>query len=203
MISSPRSTVSGCTHTGRVMLEATHDSIDGWPLGRAFPMHRPMQSITLQVILRTVFGVGGRAAFRRAGGRAAADARRHRPHPMFLLPLLQHDLGPLSPWGRFRREARRAGAILRSEIRRGREMGAGQQGQGHLSPASGSAPAGRTDVLAMMLDARDDKGSPLSEDEVHDELVTLLVAGHETTATALAWPDSCDGSCRTARSGSD
>src|SRR6185437_853439 len=65
----------------------------------------------------------------------------------------------------------RASGILRAEIRRGREQGT----------------QGRTDVLAMMLDARDEKGAPLSEDEIHDELVTLLVAGHETTATALAW----------------
>ena len=47
--------------------------------------------------------------------------------------------------------------------------------------------AGRTDVLALMLDARDDAGLPLSDEELHDELITLLVAGHETTATALAW----------------
>jgi cytochrome P450 len=64
-----------------------------------------------------------------------------------------------------------ASAILREEIRAGRARGT----------------AGRTDVLAMMLDARDENGQPLSEDDVHDELVTLLLAGHETTATSLSW----------------
>jgi cytochrome P450 len=155
---------------GRTMLDVTHQSIDGWPLGRTFPVHRPMQDITLQIILRTVFGVeeGPRLAELADALKGMLDATAN---PILLFPFMQRDLGPLSPWGRVRRQARRASDILRSEIRRGREKGS----------------SGRLDVLAMMLDARDDKGRPLSEDEVHDELVTLLVAGHETTATALAW----------------
>jgi cytochrome P450 len=84
---------------------------------------------------------------------------------------MQRDLGRFSPWGRFLHYGERASQILRDEIRRGRREGA----------------TGRTDVLAMMLDARDEAGTPMSEDEIHDELVTLLTAGHETTATALAW----------------
>jgi cytochrome P450 len=91
--------------------------------------------------------------------------------PMLLFPFMQRDLGSWSPWGRFSRLAARAGEILRAEIRRGRAEGT----------------AGRSDVLAMMLEARDEAGQPLTEDEIHDELVTLLIAGHETTATALAW----------------
>jgi cytochrome P450 len=155
---------------GRAMLDATNDSIDGWPLERTFPVHRPMQAITLQVILRTVFGVEEGPRFTEL-----ADALRQMldatANPILLFPFMQRDLGPFSPWRRFKRHAQHASDILRSEIRRGREAGT----------------SGRVDVLAMMLDARDDAGRPLSEDEVHDELVTLLVAGHETTATALAW----------------
>jgi cytochrome P450 len=155
---------------GRTMIDMTHEAIDGLPLGHTFPVHRPMQSITLQVILRTVFGIEEGPRFAEL-----ADVLRRMldstSNPLFLLPFLQRDLGAFSPWGRFLRLARQAGDILRAEIRRGRETGT----------------AGRSDVLAMMLDARDEKGAPLSEDEVHDELVTLLVAGHETTATALAW----------------
>jgi cytochrome P450 len=155
---------------GRTMVDMTDDSIDGWPVGEAFAVQRPMQSITLEVILRTVFGVadGPRFAELAVVLRRMLDATAN---PALLVTWLQRDLGPLSPWGRYLRYAARASAILRAEIRRGRAEGT----------------AGRTDVLAMMLDARDDEGQPLSEDEVHDELVTLLVAGHETTATALAW----------------
>jgi cytochrome P450 len=155
---------------GRAMLEATHDSVDGWPLGRPFAVHRPMLDVTLQVILRTVFGVGEGPRFT-----ALAEALRRMldatANPLLLFPFMQRDLGPVTPWGRFKRQLGRASEILRSEIRFGREQGT----------------TGRLDVLAMMLDARDEKGAPLSEDEVHDELLTLLVAGHETTATALAW----------------
>jgi cytochrome P450 len=155
---------------GRTMIDMTDDSIDGWPVGEAFAVQRPMQAITLEVILRTVFGVAEGPRF----GELAVVLRRMldaTANPALILTWLQRDLGPLSPWERYLRYARRASAILRAEIRRGRAEGT----------------AGRTDVLAMMLDARDDEGRPLSEDEVHDELVTLLVAGHETTATALAW----------------
>jgi cytochrome P450 len=155
---------------GLTMLDVANQSIDAWPVGHTFPVHRPMQDITLQIILRTVFGVEEGPRFTELADalKGMLDATAN---PILLFPFMQRDLGPISPWGRFRRQARRASDILRSEIRRGREK----------------ASSGRLDVLAMMLDARDDKGRPLSEDEVHDELVTLLVAGHETTATALAW----------------
>jgi cytochrome P450 len=155
---------------GRTMIDVTHESVDRWPVGRAFPVHDPMQDVTLQVILRTVFGVQEGPRFAELAEvlkRVLAVGTR----PIMLMPWMQRDLGPLSPWGRFLRTSARGSAILRAEIRRGRREGT----------------AGRSDVLAMMLDARDESGAPLSEDEVHDELVTLLVAGHETTATALAW----------------
>jgi cytochrome P450 len=155
---------------GRTMMDLAHDSIDSWPVGEPFAVHAPMQGITLGVIIRTVFGVESGPRFTRL-----ADLLRRGlkagAWPGLLFPLMQKDLGPMSPWGKFRRLGDQSSAILREEIRRGRDR----------------MTAGRTDVLAMMLDARDDSGQPLTEDEIHDELVTLLVAGHETTATALAW----------------
>jgi cytochrome P450 len=155
---------------GRTMVDMADDSIDRWPVGTPFAVQRSMQSITLEVILRTVFGVAEGPRFAELADvlRRMLDATAN---PALFILWLQRDLGPLSPWGRYLTYARRATAILRAEIRRGRAEGT----------------AGRTDVLAMMLDARDEQGRPLSEDEVHDELMTLLVAGHETTATALAW----------------
>lgn len=155
---------------GRTMIELSHEEIDRWALGRRFSVHQPMQEITLGVIIRTVFGVQEGPRFTELAElmKRVLDIAQH---PIYLFPWMQKDLGPLSPWGRFKRFGERASGILRAEIRRGRAQGT----------------QGRTDVLAMMLDARDEKGAPLSEDEVHDELVTLLVAGHETTATALAW----------------
>ena len=155
---------------GHSMIELAHDSIDRWPIGEAFAVHRPMQSVTLQVIVRTVFGVEEGPRFTEVSDLVARTLEAST-WPGLLFPFLQLDLGRYSPWGRFLRLQRRSGEILRGEIRRGRERGT----------------AGRTDVLATLLEARDEAGRPLTEDEVHDELVTLLVAGHETTATSLAW----------------
>ncbi len=155
---------------GQTMIDMSQQSIDGWPIGEPFPIHRPMQSVALQIILRTVFGIGEGPRFAELA-QLLTTALDLMAHPMLLFPVMQRDLGPYSPWGRFKRLGARASAILRGEIRRGREGGT----------------TGRTDVLAMLLEARDELGRHLTEDEIHDELVTLLVAGHETTATALSW----------------
>jgi len=155
---------------GRSMIGLTHDSIDRWPLGRPFPVHGPMQAVTLQVIIRTVFGIEAGPRFRELADVLTQAIHTGAWAPL-LLPFMQRDWGRHSPWGRFLRLGTRANEILRGEVRRGRERGT----------------AGRSDVLAMMLEARDDAGQPLSEEEIVDELVTLLTAGHETTATALAW----------------
>jgi cytochrome P450 len=83
------------------------------------------------------------------------------------VPALRRDLGPLSPWGRFTRLKARVDALLRDEIRRRRE-----------SPAAGGAPGGG--AIGAML-------GEMEDGELADALMTLLVAGHETTATSLAW----------------
>ena len=155
---------------GRTMIDMTEASLAGWPRGRAFPVHRPMQSITLQVILRTVFGVGAGPIFEDFAG-LLAQSLDVLAWPGLLFPVLQRDLGPVTPWAKWLRLRERATRLLRDEIHR----------------AQAADRSGRSDVLAMLLDARDEQGQGLTEDELHDELVTLLVAGHETTATALAW----------------
>jgi cytochrome P450 len=155
---------------GHAMLEAANDAIDEFPVGRTFAVHRPMQAITLAIIIRTVFGIAEGSRFD-ALSAALTRSLDIAAWPGLLFDFMQKDLGRLSPWGRYLKYANQGSEILRAEIRRGREQGTGQ----------------RSDVLAMMLGARDEEGKPLSEDEIHDELVTLLVAGHETTATALAW----------------
>jgi cytochrome P450 len=152
------------------MTEIAHDAIDRLPVGVPFPIVRVMQSITLQIIVRTVFGVqDGRELPELTDALSRSIDAAARPY--LLLPPMQRDLGPLSPWGRFLRHGARASAMLRSAIRRGRV---------DVDPH-------RTDVLALLLAARDENGQAMGEDEIHDELVTMLVAGHETTATALGW----------------
>ena len=155
---------------GRTMIDLAHDAIDRMPVGVPFRAHQPMQSFTLQVIVRTVFGVEEGPRFEELADvlTRSLDASAW---PGLLFPFMQHDLGPLSPWGRWLRLRDRASALIRAEIRRARA----------------ARDEKRDDVLSMMLEAKDERGEPLAEDEIHDELVTLLVAGHETTATSLAW----------------
>ena len=160
---------------GQVMLDAAHDALDRWPLRRPFPVHAEMQKITLEVILRAVFGIDEVAPLAELS-RLLAELLDIAAWPPLLIPALQRDLGPLSPWGRFLRKGAVIERLLLDQIRRRR-----------AELAAGAQPAARADVLSLLVAARDESGQALTDEELRDELVTLLVAGHETTATALAW----------------
>ncbi len=149
---------------GRTMMDLARAAIERMPMGRPFPVHTPMQSLTLQIIVRTVFGVEEGERFAELADRLARSLDASA-WPGLLFPFMQRDLGPLSPWGRWVRLRDRASELIMAEIARARA----------------AKDRGRTDVLSMMLETE------LSDEEIHDELVTLLVAGHETTATSLAW----------------
>ncbi len=158
---------------GRLVRESAQRVLDGWPLGHPFPIHHEMQTITLDVILRAVFGIddGPRLVeLRRRIDRflALADG----PAAAFVVPpFLQVELRGLSPWGQYVRRARAIDDILYAEMARRRTEGT----------------AGRTDILSLLLDARDQHGERMTDPELRDEMFTLLMAGHETTATSLAW----------------
>src|SRR5439155_16409567 len=158
---------------GRMIREITDRVIARWPLGRPFPVHREMQAITLDVILRAVFGLEDGALLARVrdtllsllklfGGPAAA---------FLAIPALQFELRGLTPWGRFVRCRRELDRVLLAEIARRRAEGS----------------AGRTDVLSLLIEARDEQGEPMCDQELLDEMFTILGAGHETTAGALSW----------------
>ncbi|MBV8429743.1 MAG: cytochrome P450 [Solirubrobacterales bacterium] len=155
-----------------LMSEIAAQEIERWPRGEPYPVRPRMQAITLEIILRTVFGLeqGERLEKLRVELRGLLDILT-RPE-MFLAPVL---LGPerLAHFGPFKRLHERVDALIYAEIAERRR-----------------APdlAQREDILSMLLEARHESdGSPMTDKEIRDELVTLLVAGHETTATALAW----------------
>jgi cytochrome P450 len=150
---------------GRVMQETTDLVVAGWPIGRPFPVRPEMQRITLDVIMRTVFGVT-----KGLDGLGAALTRLLDAGTNPLAMLVPLELGGLTPRGRFARVAREVDAALFAEIARRR---AGE-GLGD-------------DILSILVAARDEAGEPMSDAELRDEMITLLVAGYETTATALAW----------------
>ena len=141
-----------------------------WPRGRAFPLRPRMQAITLEVILRAVFGI--REAGRLDRLRALLPQLLDHGTVIVWLPFLRRDLGPGSPWRRFTRVRAEVDVLLLDEIQRRR---------------AASDLEDRDDVLSMLLVARGEDGEPMGEGELRDELMTLLLAGHETTATGLAW----------------
>jgi cytochrome P450 len=152
------------------MRDVTEAAVATWPTGRPFPLLVETQAITLDIIVRTVFGMAEGAAM------ATLRDRLRRfislaVNPLSLWPVLQVDLGPLSPWGRFVRLRREIDGLLDAEIAARRTAG---------NPES-------SDVLSLLLSVRDEQGEPMPDDHLRDELMTLLLAGHETTATALAW----------------
>jgi cytochrome P450 len=163
----------------RTMREVTEREIAGWPLGERLALHPSMQRVTLEIILRTVFGlddgddlVALRQALMRPLDRAATPLGS-----VSMLPPLRHDLGGFSPWAAFKREIREADALIYRQIERRRQA---------LRSQGAGAPVG-TDILSMLLEAVDEEGHPLTDAELRDELMTLLVAGHETTASQLSW----------------
>jgi cytochrome P450 family 135 len=155
----------------KVMTEVAVREIERWPLGVPLSAWPTMQAITLEVILRTVFGVQEGERLRRLG-----DALRQvlawgtRPQRLALLAAI----GPrrIAELRVFRRVLDPADELIYQEIRRRREAPDLEE---------------RDDVLSLLLQARHEDGSPMSDKELRDELMTLLVAGHETSATSLAW----------------
>jgi cytochrome P450 len=155
----------------QTMAEVAAAEIESWPAGQPYAVRPAMQRITLEVIMRTVFGVQD-------------DARRERlratlggalewgsdPRRMAMLAML----GPhrVERAAIFQRVRQPADELIYEEIRE-------RRGAIDLEE--------RDDVLSLLLQARHEDGSPMTDEELRDELMTLLVAGHETTASSLAW----------------
>jgi cytochrome P450 len=152
-----------------VMGEVAATEVERWPRREPVALHPRLQALTLEVILRTVFGLEEGARLDRLRGHMT-DVLAVGSNPVSLLPPLQRDLGPRSAWGRFLRTRAQIDAELFALIEERRRDG----GQ-------------RDDVLSLLLAARHEDGSPMSPQELRDELMTLLVAGHETTASQLAF----------------
>lgn len=155
---------------GDLMEEITLEEIDRWPLGEAFELHGPMQAITLRVIMRAVFGIEDTGRLKRL--ERLLMRMLDLGQATMMVPFLQHDLGTRSPWGRFTAVRAAADEMMFAEIRE-------RRGSPGLEE--------RSDVLSLLMQARDEDGQPMSDRALRDELVTLLVAGYETTATQLAW----------------
>jgi cytochrome P450 len=154
----------------RVMEEATEREVARWPVGKRFRLHPAMQAITLEVILRAVFGVED-------------DERRERLRD-HLVDILAATQSPTAI-GMTIQRVRRLGAYRGVErlLEDTDRLLFEQIAERRADPALD----GREDILSMLVSASFEDGSAMGDRELRDQLMTLLMAGHETTATALAW----------------
>jgi cytochrome P450 family 135 len=154
------------------MREVVNAEIDSWPLDREFPIHSRMQAVTLEIILRAVFGVSEGPRLERLRGMLATVLQETASPRSQLIGLATRRFGGGGPWARFEGQVRAADDLLYAEIAEHRERPDLEE---------------RDDILSMLMLARFEDGKAMSDTELRDQLMTLLLAGHETTATALAW----------------
>ncbi|HEV3094919.1 MAG TPA: cytochrome P450 [Solirubrobacteraceae bacterium] len=152
-----------------LMVELTEREIAGWPVGEPVALHPRLQRLTLEIVLRAVFGLGRGAQLDRLR-ELLTEVLEFAESPLSILPVAQRLLAGRGSMGRLERAGEEADRLIYALIdERQRDGGEGP------------------DVLALLLAARHEDASPMSRQELRDELVTALVAGHETTASQLAW----------------
>jgi cytochrome P450 len=156
---------------GDVMAEVAAEEIDRWPAHAPVRMRPRMQAMTLEIILRAVFGVDEGEGLNRLRDqlRRTLNLLSHPRRAMFMIMLGPDRLRRFPP---FRRQMDRVDRLLYEEISTRRDA---------------ADLAERDDILSLLLQARHEDGTPMTDGELRDELMTLLVAGHETTATGLSW----------------
>jgi cytochrome P450 family 110 len=155
---------------GSVMAECAARAAAAWTPGQPLKMLDITQSISLDVILQAVFGLDDTEG-RTAPLRQAVIEFINAISPSFIFFMaLRHDFFGFGPWARFQRASGKLDALLYSLIAARRQEG-----------------EGREDILSLMMSARYEDGGAMSDKDLRDELLTLLFAGHETSAIAMAW----------------
>lgn len=163
---------------GQLIRELTITAMGRLQPGEVFLARSLAQDISLEVILRVVFGLteGDRFATLKPLLVQFADCfQKPLVASALFFPALQTDWGPRSPWGYVQSVRQQMRAVLYAEIRDRRQQDT----------------TDKTDILSLLIAARDEANQPMTDAELYDELVTLLLAGHETTASAIAWALYC------------
>ncbi|GAB1539060.1 cytochrome P450 [Scytonema sp. NUACC21] len=159
---------------GKLICELTEKAMQPLLPGQVFAARKLMQEISLEVILNVVFGVhqGERFCQLKQSIINLGDGfRSPLVSGSLYFPFLQKDLGDWSPWGSFLQKQQQIDRLLFAEMKERRQQ---------HDPS-------RADVFTLLLQARDEDGEPMTNEHLRDELMTLLIAGHETTATGIAW----------------
>ena len=158
----------------KLICDITEQVASQWVIGKGFTALSAMQDITIQVIMEGVFGLGEGPRYQKLKPLLTAMldvTGSPLRSSMLFFKFLQRDLGAWSPWGKMVRRRQQIYNLLQEEINQRRE-------QPELMG---------NDILSLMMSARDENGELMSDQELQDQLLTLLIAGHETTASTLAW----------------
>ena len=159
---------------GQLICEITQQAIDQWTTGSTVLIHNVMPQITLQIILRVVFGIAPGPRYQQLEKMLSSlldDITTPLYSSLFFFPPVQRDLGAWSPWGHFLRRRQQIDNLIYDEIRERRELN----------------DTSRTDILSLLISATDENGEPMSDVELRDQLISLLLLGYETTAAVLSW----------------
>jgi cytochrome P450 len=159
---------------GELICQLTENAIASLPQHTPFAIREPMSDISLEVILRVVFGInpGDRyQQLKHSIGSLLEAITNPIYSSFFFFPPLQKDLGRWSPWGHFVRRKAEIDRLIYAEIAERRQ-------QNYQL---------KTDILSLLMSAEDEEGEKMSDRELRDQLLTLLFLGHETTASSLAW----------------
>jgi cytochrome P450 family 110 len=159
---------------GQLICNLTKKLFSHLPLDKPFSARDVTQEISLQVILQSVFGLyeGERCQQLKHLLPLLLDLfRSPLTSSLFFFSFLQQDLGAWSPWGKFLRDRQQIDELLYAQIAERRQQ----------------PDPNRIDILSLLMSARDEEGNPMTNRELRDQLMTLILAGYETTATAMAW----------------
>ncbi|MBE9205561.1 cytochrome P450 [Nostoc sp. LEGE 06077] len=159
---------------GQTIREITQQVSNEWVIGKPFNIRTSMQEITLRVILRVVFGVDEGTKYQQLRQLLSSVLDLLSSSWMsaaLFFQFMQRDLGAWSPWGKFLSQLQQIDQLIYALIQERRA----------------ESSHNRQDILSLMISARYEDGQPMSDAELRDELMTMLVAGHETTASALTW----------------
>jgi len=158
---------------GQAVIDICHQLMEPIAVGENFLGRTLTQKLSLAVICKTVFGLDDGAKYQELKDLLTTITESFGS-PMtasiLFFEVLQQDLGPWSPWGKFLRRRSRLDELMLAEIEQRRQ-------ETHQ----------RTDILSLLINAEYDDGTKMSDQELRDELMTLLFAGHETTASGMAW----------------
>lgn len=159
----------------QIMSELTRKAISRWQEATKMPIFNEMRAITYGIILRTVFGIDEDNLRFNKLEKLLKDLLFTIKSPYGLVTLLTSvlhvNLGPFTPWAKIQKLRKEIDSVLYEEIKLRKST--------DLS--------NRIDILSLLLQARDESGQPMSNQEIRDEMITLLIAGHETSATSMSW----------------